>query len=109
MTGACHRPGVKRLAVLVALVGCATSEPISSRMVPTRRLEFSSRPIGTRPFEHDATVTAVAFASSGDRLVTGTVTGQVSVFGLDGRLRERTRVFDGGVVKLALLDDGRVV
>ncbi|HZU95587.1 MAG TPA: WD40 repeat domain-containing protein, partial [Planctomycetota bacterium] len=97
---------MKRVLLLLALVGCAAAEPVSSRMVPSRWLEFSSRRIGERPFEHDALVTAVAFTASGDRVVTGTATGEVCLFDLDGHLRRRERVFDDAVSKVAFLADG---
>ncbi len=100
---------MKRVLLLLALVGCAVAEVDPARPPEPSSLSFSSREIGKRPFAHECLVTAIAFNSSGDRIATGAVDGAVRVFDLEGRLLEKHHRHESRVAKLAFLDDGLLV
>jgi WD40 repeat protein len=91
---------VKRLLLLLLLVGCATERAIEPRPGPARRLTVVA-------FAHPRDVTALTYAPGGARLVTGCEDGVVRFFDPETGALESAIVCSGvSVTQLTFSGDG---
>src|SRR5581483_4572864 len=103
------------LLAAIVLAGCAVSVPLPREADEGRGaahpplLAPHGRPLGVRPFAHDALVTALAFSPDGERLATGSLDGTVRVFDLEGREIARRAAHADEVTFVGWLASGTLV